>query len=35
MALMAEDLVVIGRGRLIAHESAADFIAVTRQLEFA
>lgn len=27
MALMAEDLVVIGRGRLIAHESAVDFIA--------
>lgn len=27
MALMAEDLVVIGRGQLIAHESAADFIA--------
>ena len=27
MALMAEDLVVIGRGRLIAHETATDFIA--------
>ena len=27
MAPMAEDLVVIGRGRLIAHETATDFIA--------